>query len=38
MARRDVQQRFILAFIAVVLIIAITVTAYYASKKNTSSK
>jgi hypothetical protein len=34
MARRDVKQRFILAFIAAVLIIAIAVTIYYTTQKN----
>mmetsp|Transcript_24990 Transcript_24990/g.23969 ORF Transcript_24990/g.23969 Transcript_24990/m.23969 type:complete len:216 (-) Transcript_24990:114-761(-) len=33
MARRDVKQRFILVFIAIVLIIAISVTIYFATKK-----
>jgi vesicle transport through interaction with t-SNAREs protein 1 len=33
MARRDVQQRFILAFIAAILFIAIVVTIYYSNKK-----
>jgi hypothetical protein len=34
MARRDVKQRFILAFIAAVLIIAIAVTIYYTTQKS----
>ncbi len=33
MQRRDVRQKFILAFIAIVLIIAIAVTIAYTSKK-----
>eukprot|EP01036_Dinobryon_divergens_P030489 gene30489-39738_t len=34
MARRDVRQRFLIFFIAGVLIIAISVTIYYTTKKN----
>jgi hypothetical protein len=33
MARRDVRQRFLIFFIAGVLIIAISVTIYYTTKK-----
>ena len=33
MARRDVKQKFILVFIAVILIIAIAVTVYYTTQK-----
>ena len=38
MQRRDVQQRFILAFIAVVLIIAISITVYFTQSKSKSKK
>ena len=37
MQRRDVQQRFILCFIAIVLAIAIGVTVYFTQKSTTSS-
>lgn len=33
MNRREIQQKMILGFIAVILIVAIVITAYYATKK-----